>query len=127
MKPRVWISGPVLESELAPLREIAEVTVRPVPEKATPEEMLPIVPGVSAIVAVNAARVTAEVMDAAGPSLRVLTTFGVGYDNIDVAAATTRRIPVTNTPDVVVNATADLAFGLLIAASRRFGIGQQAA
>jgi len=127
MQPRVWVSGPVLDSELEPLQAVAEVVVRPAPEKALPEEMLPIVPGVAGIVAVNGARVTPEVMDAAGPSLRVLTTFGVGYDNIDVAAATARRIPVTNTPDVLVNATADLAFGLLIAASRRFGIGQQAA
>jgi glyoxylate reductase len=127
MKPRVWITGPVYAPELAPLEVVAEVSVRPAPEKALPEEMLPVVPGVAGIVAVNAARVTPEVMDAAGPSLRVLSTFGVGYDNIDVAAATARGIPVTNTPDVLVNATADLAFGLLIAASRRFGIGQQAA
>jgi glyoxylate reductase len=127
MKPRVWISGPVLDSELGPLHEVAEVEVRPAPEKALPEEMLPIVPGAAGIVAVNGARITPEVMDAAGPSLKVLATFGVGYDNIDVAAATERGILVTNTPDVVVNATADLAFGLLIAASRRFGVGQQAA
>lgn len=127
MKPRVWITGPVSEPELAPLREIADVTVRPAPEKALPEEMIPEVPGLTGLVAVNGAKVDASVMDAVGPSLRVLTTFGVGYDNIDVAAATERGIPVTNTPDVLVNATADQAFGLLIAASRKFGVGQQAA
>ena len=64
---------------------------------------------------------------AAGPSLRVVSTFGVGYDNVDVAAATARGIPVTNTPDVLVDATADVAFGLLLAAGRRFGEGQVAA
>lgn len=127
MKPKVWITGPVSEPELAPLREIADVSVRPAPEKALPEEMVPVVPGLAGLVAVNGAKVDASVMDAAGPSLRVLSTFGVGYDNIDVVAATERGIPVTNTPDVVVSATADLAFGLLIAASRKFGVGQQAA
>lgn len=125
--PRVWITGPVAESALGPLREVAEVAIRAEPVKAAPEEMLPQVPGLSGLLPVNGARVDAAVMDAAGPSLRVVSTFGVGYDNIEVAAATERRIVVTNTPDVLVNATADVAFGLLLAAGRRFGEGVQAA
>jgi glyoxylate reductase len=127
MKPRVWITGPVAEAELAPLREVAEVNIRPAPEKAPPEEVLAGVPGLAGLLPVNGAGVNGAVMDAAGPGLRVVSTFGVGYDNVDVAAATARRIPVTNTPDVLVDATADVAFGLLIAAARRFGEGQVAA
>lgn len=127
MKPRVWITGPVAESALTPLLEIADVELRAAPEKATPDEMVPKVPGLAGVLPVNGARVDARVMDAAGPSLKVISTFGVGYDNIEVAAATERGIPVTNTPNVLVNATADIAFGLLLAAGRRFGEGRQAA
>lgn len=125
--PRVWITGPVAESALGPLREIAEVTIREEPVKASPDEMLAHAAGLSGVLPVNGARVDAAVMDAAGTSLKVVSTFGVGYDNIDVAAATERRIVVTNTPDVLVNATADVAFGLILAAGRRFGEGVQAA
>ncbi|MCL6650027.1 MAG: D-glycerate dehydrogenase [Chloroflexi bacterium] len=57
---------------------------------------------------------------AAAPHLRVISNYGVGYDNIDVAAATARRIAVCNTPGVLTEATADLAFGLIIAAARRW-------
>lgn len=101
--------------------------MRGAPERASQEEVLASVSGCSALLAVNAARVDAEVLDAAGPSLRVVANFGVGYDNVDVAAATARGIPVSNTPDVLVNATADVAFGLLLAAGRRFGEARQAA
>ncbi len=57
------------------------------------------------------------------PSLRVVANYGVGYDNIDLAAAARRGIVVTNTPDVLTNATADLALGLLLAAARRLREG----
>ena len=57
-------------------------------------------------------------MDAC-PGLKVIANFGVGYNHIDLAAATARRIPVTNTPGVLTEATADLAFALILAASRR--------
>ncbi len=127
MKPKVWITGPVFEAELEPLRAIADVEIRPAPERPTLEETQSKVAGLAGLLPVNGARVDASVLDAAGPSLQVISNFGVGYDNVDVAAATERGIPVTNTPDVLVPATADCAFGLLIAASRRFGEGQAAA
>jgi len=51
--------------------------------------------------------------------LDIVAQFAVGYDNIDVAAATRRKIPIGNTPDVLSDATADIAFGLMIATSRK--------
>jgi glyoxylate reductase len=63
-------------------------------------------------------RVDASVLDAA-PRLRAIANMAVGTDNIDVAAATARGIPVGNTPDVLTDATADLAFALLLALARR--------
>jgi glyoxylate reductase len=62
--------------------------------------------------------VDAEAMDRA-PGLQVIANFGVGYNNIDVAAATVRGIPVSNTPGVLTDATADLAFALILATGRR--------
>jgi len=63
-------------------------------------------------------RIDAEVMDAAGPGLRIIANYGAGYDNIDVAAARERGIMVTNTPDVLTEATADIAWLLVLNAAR---------
>jgi glyoxylate reductase len=63
-------------------------------------------------------RVDAELMTAC-PDLKAIANYAVGYDNVDIAAATERGIPVGNTPDVLTDATADLAFTLLLAGARR--------
>lgn len=65
-------------------------------------------------------RIDAALLDAA-PSLKVVSNVAVGFDNIDVAAATERGIVVTNTPGVLTNTTADLAFALILGAGRRLG------
>ncbi|MFB2580732.1 2-hydroxyacid dehydrogenase [Herbiconiux sp. P15] len=83
------------------------------------DALLAAVPGAAAIASLVTHRIDAEVMDAAGPSLRLVANLGVGYDNIDVPAATARGIVVTNTPGVLDEATADLAFALLLATARR--------
>ena len=62
-----------------------------------------------------------ELLDAAGDALRVVANFAVGYDNIDVDACRARGVVVTNTPDVLTNATAELAVALMLAAARRLG------
>jgi glyoxylate reductase len=67
-------------------------------------------------------RVDAELLEHA-PRLRAIANYAVGYDNIDIAAATERGIPVGNTPDVLTDATADLTFALLLAAARRLPAG----
>ena len=67
-----------------------------------------------------------EFMDAAGPQLRVVSNFAVGVNNIDLVEAAKRGIQVGHTPDVLTDATADLAFGLLLASARRFGEGMAA-
>jgi glyoxylate reductase len=68
-------------------------------------------------------RVDAARLDRA-PRLRVVANFAVGVNNVDLDAATARRVIVTHTPDVLTEATADLAFGLLLAAARRFHEGE---
>lgn len=83
------------------------------------EVLLQRVRGLEGLLSLLTDRVDAEVMDAAGPQLKVISNFAVGFDNVDVEAATARGIPVGNTPGVLTETTADLAFALLMAAARR--------
>jgi glyoxylate reductase len=69
-------------------------------------------------------RVDDALLDAAGPELRVVATFSVGFDHIDLAACRVRGVAVANTPDVLTNATADLAMALLLALARRLREGE---
>lgn len=77
-----------------------------------------------ALIALLTDRIDDELLDAA-PKLRVVANFAVGYDNVDVPAATRRGVVVTNTPDVLTEATADFTFALLLAAARRLIEGHQ--
>lgn len=84
------------------------------------EEFLRRLPGAAGILCTLADRIDVEVMEAAGSSLRVVSVFAAGTDNIDIPEATRRGVRVCNTPGVLTEATADLAFALLLAAARRF-------
>ncbi|MEA2372734.1 MAG: glyoxylate reductase [Solirubrobacteraceae bacterium] len=75
--------------------------------------------GVSAIIADPTVRVDGELLDRAGESLRVVANFAVGYDNIDTRAVRDRGLRATNTPEVLTNATAELAVALMQAVGRR--------
>ncbi len=88
------------------------------------ERWLAELPGADALVPLVSDRIDDAVL-AAGPGLRVVANYGVGLDNVDVAAASARGIAVTNTPDVLTEATADLTFALILAAARRLGEGER--
>jgi glyoxylate reductase len=77
------------------------------------------VAGAAAIVADPTVPVTGDLLDRAGPGLRVVANFAVGFDNIDTEAVRARGLRATNTPDVLTNATAELAVALMQAAGRR--------
>jgi lactate dehydrogenase-like 2-hydroxyacid dehydrogenase len=83
------------------------------------ERLLSDVRGASALITLLTERVDDELLEAAGGDLKIVANCAVGYDNVDVAAAERRGIVVTNTPGVLDEATADLAFGLILATSRR--------
>jgi glyoxylate reductase len=83
------------------------------------EDLLQNVKGIAGLLSLLSDRIDGAVMDAAGPSLKVISSYSVGVDNIDLAEATRRGIPVGHTPDVLTDATADFAFALLMAAARR--------
>jgi len=90
-------------------------TETPVP----PAELMTGVKGCSAILSLLTDSIDAKVMDAAGCTLKVIGNMAVGFDNIDLAAARERGIVVTNTPDILTETTADLAFALMLAVARR--------
>jgi glyoxylate reductase len=86
---------------------------------ATREELLARAPGAAALVADPSVRIDAEVLDSCGEGLRIVANFAVGHDNVDLEACRERGIAVTNTPDVLTEATAELAMALTLAAARR--------
>lgn len=117
-KPKVYVGRKVHESLLARLAEACEVRAW-TEEGRVPEDVLRAeIKDVEAFLGI--ARWTGELMDLA-PRLRIIANVAVGYDNVDVVAATERGIIVTNTPGVLTDTTADLAFALLMAAARRLG------
>jgi glyoxylate reductase len=87
--------------------------------QGTQEGLLELARGVDAIVADPAVPVDEMLLAAAGPRLKVVANFAVGYDNVDLEACRRRGVVVTNTPDVLTNATAELALTLTMAAARR--------
>ena len=89
------------------------------------DELLEGLKGVDALLPILTETIDAEVMDAAGPQLKIIANYAVGYNNIEVAAATERGIPVTNTPGVLTETTADLAWALILGAARRIGEGER--
>jgi glyoxylate reductase len=87
--------------------------------------LLALVEGVDVAITMLYDRVDEEFLDAAGPGLRGVCNVAVGFDNIDLAACARRGVVITNTPGVLDDATADLAFALILAARRRLGEGER--
>ena len=123
MPPRVVVAHVLPEAGLARLRESCDLEVggRDIGRDA----VLELVAGADALIADPTVRVDGAVLDAAGAGLRVVANFAVGYDNIDVDACRARDVVVTNTPDVLTNATAELAVALMLAGARRLGEGER--
>ena len=89
------------------------------------DELLEAVRGANGVLSTATEKMDGEVMDAAGDGLKVIANMAVGYDNIDVEAAGERGVVVTNTPGVLDETTADVAFMLMLAAARRLGEGER--
>ena len=117
---RVFVTRNLPGNSLDQLRQAGvEVDVWPGFLAPPRQEMLERVSGAAGLITMLEDRVDAELMDAAGPGLKVIAQYAVGLDNIDLEAAKERGIVVTHTPGVLTDATADLAFALLTAAARR--------
>jgi glyoxylate reductase len=113
----VVIARVLLPAGLEPLRERFEV--REGGLDSTRDRVLELAPGAAAFVADPSVPVDDELLEACGEALQVVANFAVGYDNIDLDACRERGVIVTNTPDVLTEATAELALALTLAAARR--------
>jgi glyoxylate reductase len=89
------------------------------------DELLGRIAGCDGVLTLLTDRVDDEFLDAAGPGLKVVSNYAVGFDNVDVPACTRRGIPVGNTPGVLTETTADLAWALLMASARRVAEGDR--
>jgi lactate dehydrogenase-like 2-hydroxyacid dehydrogenase len=122
-RPRVFVARRIPDEGLT--RVLAETDADLWTDALPPprDELLRRVRGVDGLLSLLTDRVDDELLDAAGPQLRVVSNFAVGFDNIDVPACTRRGIPVGNTPGVLTETTADFAFALLMAVVRRIPEG----
>jgi glyoxylate reductase len=124
-KPKVFVTRIIPEKGLEIVRQFCEVDLWEDELPPSREDLLKHVQGVDGILSLLTDRMDGDVMDAAGKQLKVISNHAVGFDNIDVPAATARGIPVGNTPDVLTDATADFAFALLLAVARRIPEGER--
>ena len=118
-KPKVFVTRVIPDKGLELIGDMCEVDLWQDELPPAREELLMHVKGVDGLLCLLTDRVDGEVMDAAGEQLKVISNHAVGFDNIDISAATARGIPVGNTPEVLTDATADFAFALLMAVARR--------
>lgn len=116
---KVYITRRIPQPGIDMIAKEHEVEINPYDRVLTREELLKVVKGKDGILSLLTDKIDAEVFDAAGPQLKVVSNYAVGYDNIDVNEATRRRIVVTNTPGVLTETTADLAWALIMAVARR--------
>ncbi|WP_034264303.1 2-hydroxyacid dehydrogenase [Aminiphilus circumscriptus] len=126
MKPKVLVTRSIPEAGLALLRERVDLEIGPSEGFMPREVLLAKLPLFDGVLCLLKDRMDREALDAA-TRLKVLSNYGVGYDNIDVPYATAKGIVVTNTPDVLTEATADMAFALLLAVARRLSEAERIA
>ncbi len=122
--PKIVVTRAIPEIGLQLLRAafgVENVHVFPHDRPIEPDELLEFVQDAAALLPLLTDRIDAAVMDAAGRPLKIIANYAVGYNNIDIAEASARRIAVSNTPGVLTESTADLAWALLMAAARRLG------
>jgi len=117
-KLNVFVTRKIPQVGLDMLKEASDVVVSPHDRVLSRNELIQGIEGVHGLLCLLTDEITADVMDAS-PNLKVISNYAVGYNNVDVAAATERGILVTNTPGVLTDATADLAWTLVMSVSRR--------
>jgi glyoxylate reductase len=123
-KPRVHVTRPIADEALARLSAEAEVSTGPADQESSRADLLALVKDCRGLLVVGHPKINGELMDAA-PKLTMIANFGVGVDHIDVAAATARGIWVSNTAGSLTETTAELAWALILAATRRIAEGDR--
>ncbi|MBU9722129.1 MULTISPECIES: 2-hydroxyacid dehydrogenase [Bacillaceae] len=124
-KPFIYVTRKVPEEALLPLMEIGEVEMWPHEMEPIPREILiEKAKTATALYTMLSDKIDEKLLDQS-PNLKVVSNMAVGFDNINIQAATEKGVVVCNTPDVLTDTTADLTFGLLMATARRIVEGAE--
>ena len=126
-KPKLFSTHVLYDGPRRLLAELFDVEYWSENGRPARAELLKRVAGKDALVCLLTEKVDAELLDAAGPNLRIVANVAVGYDNIDVPACTARKVAVSNTPGVLDETTADFTWTLLMAVARRLVEGDRLA
>ncbi|MBU2598859.1 MAG: D-glycerate dehydrogenase [Actinobacteria bacterium] len=118
MKPKVFVTRKLPEKALEMIRAECDMEINPHDRVLTKEELISGISDKDGMLCLLTDEIDEEVIDS-GRNLRIIANYAVGYNNIDVSAATKRKIPVTNTPGVLTDTTADMAWALIFAIARR--------
>lgn len=118
-KPFIFITRQIATDAVERLREKADVEIWPYEDPPPKAVLLEKISRADGILTMLTDPIDSEVIQAASPFLKVISQMAVGFDNIDVSAATQRRIPIGHTPGVLTETTADFAWALILAAARR--------
>jgi len=121
----VYVTRMLPEQVIDLLKMHCNVELNPYDRIIARGELLEKVKGKNAILPMVTEKIDAEVFDAAGSECRIVANYGVGYNNVDIGEATKRGIMVTNTPDVLTNATSEMAWALLFAVARKIVEGDK--
>ncbi|NLM40642.1 MAG: D-glycerate dehydrogenase [Firmicutes bacterium] len=115
---RIFVTRSLPGNALDKIKDRCNVTVYPLDRTITKDELMTYLKEADAVISMLSDPIDKEVIEA-GKNLKVIANYAVGYNNIDIEAATKSGIAVVNTPDVLTEASADLAWALLLAVSRR--------
>jgi len=124
-KPRIFVTRLIPEKGLELLRQETEMEIWRDPLPPPYSTLAEKVKGKDALLCLLTDKIDGNLMDAIGPQVKVISQMAVGFDNIDIPAATERGIPIGNTPGVLTDTTADFAWALLMAAARRVAEGDR--
>lgn len=124
-RPKVFVTRKIPESGLGRICETCDTEVWQDPLPPSRDTLLSKIRGCDGVVTLLTEKVDRDFLDAAGSQLKVISNYAVGFNNVDIEEANRRRVRVGNTPGVLTEATADLAFALLIAAARHVVSGHQ--
>jgi glyoxylate reductase len=124
-QPRIVVAGRIPDAGLEVLRPHGNVWGWKHDQPIEIKELYERIAGAEAVLTLLTTKVDAAFLDTAGPQLKVVSNVAVGYNNIDVAECRQRGVIATNTPDVLTDATADIAMALILMVTRRLGEGER--